>query len=494
MAPVVLGIGWRLVRYALDFPVWGDEAMLALNVLDRDPVGLLEPLRFKQVAPPLFLLAEKGAGTLLGYSALALRLLPLLASLLAVVAFGALARRLLDPLGAALATGVLAVSYFPVRHACEVKPYSLDLAVAVLLLLAASWLRSPRSRTAPTLLLLLVPLATGLSYPSVFVSGAVCVALLPAVVRSEDARGRGLWVAFALLLAGSFAAVQLVPGRAQAAEPYLRTYWAAAFPPADPVALAGWLVTTHVGPVLAHPWGGANAGSVVTTLLCAAGLVALARRRDRELLALVLGPFALTLLAAALRKYPYGGAPRLAQHLGPGVCLLAGAGLAGLVQRFARTQAGRRRAEAALAFGLCLFAVGGIVRDLRKPYKAIGDRAAAQLVTRLEREAPPPAVVVLAGGPAVPASVEYLFRVSRLDVRGVGPRTWTGPPPEAPRVVLVRFGRDAAPERTILDSMATRHPSFVAGEPERLFFRFGWSHDPPVAAILTTLDRRGGGG
>lgn len=490
-APVAFGIAWRLLRYGLDFPVWGDEAMLALNVLDGDPARFLEPLRYNQVAPFLFLLAEKAIGSLLGYSGQALRLLPLLAAILGVAAFGALARRLLDPLAAALATGALAVSYYPVRQACEVKPYSLDLAFsALLLLLAVAWRQAPRSRAAPLLLVLVVPVATGSSFPSVFVAGAVSLALIPSVVLRGDTVARALWGLFNLLLVTSFAAFQLLVGTTPEAGEYLRYYWAAAFPPADPLALAGWLVSTHLGPVLAHPWGGNNAGSFVTTLLSAAGLAALARRRDRALLVLLLGPFALTLVAAALRRYPYGGAPRLAQHLAPPVCLLLGAGLADLVLRLGRTEAARRRAAAALLSGLCLFASGGMLRDVLKPYKAAGDRAAAELVKRLQREAAPPSVVVLVGGERpVPASVEYLFRVSGLDVSGGPSRPWAGVPPGASRVVVVRFGVEGSDERRLLDELAASRPPFVAGPAERLFFRFGWSHDPPVAAILTVLRR-----
>jgi hypothetical protein len=29
------GVAWRLVRYGLGFPLWGDEAALMLNLVDR---------------------------------------------------------------------------------------------------------------------------------------------------------------------------------------------------------------------------------------------------------------------------------------------------------------------------------------------------------------------------------------------------------------------------------------------------------------------------
>ena len=55
LATVVIGLVWRLVRYSLAFPLWGDEAFLAVNFLTRDLAGLARPLEFDQIAPPGFL-------------------------------------------------------------------------------------------------------------------------------------------------------------------------------------------------------------------------------------------------------------------------------------------------------------------------------------------------------------------------------------------------------------------------------------------------------
>ena len=53
----------------------------------------------------------------------------------------------------------------------------------------------------------------------------------------------------------------------------------------------------------------------------------------RSLLLMLTAPFVLTLIAAALRLYPYGGSARVAQHLAPPICLLAGMGIASLLKR-----------------------------------------------------------------------------------------------------------------------------------------------------------------
>lgn len=120
---LALGTAWRLERYVLQMPLWGDEAALALNFFDRDFPGLLLPLANAQVSPILFLWLEKSFLLVLGPSELALRLLPLIAGLGGLWLFLLLARRVMEPLPAAIAGGILAVSFYAVRHAVEVKPY-----------------------------------------------------------------------------------------------------------------------------------------------------------------------------------------------------------------------------------------------------------------------------------------------------------------------------------------------------------------------------------
>ena len=76
LALVLSGLLWRVIRYALGFPIWGDEAFLAINLCERDLAGLARPLEYWQVAPWGFLAAEYGVTRLLGLSERALRLFP----------------------------------------------------------------------------------------------------------------------------------------------------------------------------------------------------------------------------------------------------------------------------------------------------------------------------------------------------------------------------------------------------------------------------------
>ena len=105
-----------------------------------------------------------------------------------------------------------------------------------------------------------------------------------------------------------------------------------------------WLLDMHTGTMMAYPVGDKHGGSVVTFLLVVAGAWALYRQDRKAILAMLLAPFALGLLAAVLGKYPYGGTARTMQYVAPSICLLMGLGMAELVALIPRDNT-RRRAD-----------------------------------------------------------------------------------------------------------------------------------------------------
>jgi hypothetical protein len=371
---VLVGVAGRLLRYFLRFPIWGDESFVAVNFLTRDYAGLTRQLEYGQVAPVLFLWSELAAFRLLGSSELALRLLPLLAGLASLALFWRLAWRSLRPPAAALAVGFLAVARWPVSMSTFVKPYSFDLFFSLALLVpAVEWLRAPGRLRWLLLLAAVAPLALLGSYPAAFVAGAVGLVLLPVAWRAGWA-ARLAFGLFGALAAAGLAGGYLV-GKSQLGPPtgwvdnYLRSYWAHGFPPAGAWPLLKWLAATHTGRMVAYPFGDGNGGSVLTFLLCVVGGVWQWRHGgDRRLLALWLTPFGLGIVAAFLGKYPYGACCRLSQHVAPAVCLLAGAGLAALLER---ARAGRAAAAPlCVACGaLAVCGLGGMAADAVRPYR-----------------------------------------------------------------------------------------------------------------------------
>jgi hypothetical protein len=178
----------RIIVYAANRSLWFDEAALALNLMERSTRELLSPLDFGQAAPFGFLIVEHALGSILGYSDYALRLFPLLAGLAALMLFVPLARRLLTPLGAVVAVALFAVAQGPVYYSSELKPYAVDVAATVCLLLIGAMLVEDDMRPRRRLVLATAGVTTILfSFAAVFVLASIAVAFLVTVIRRGGA-------------------------------------------------------------------------------------------------------------------------------------------------------------------------------------------------------------------------------------------------------------------------------------------------------------------
>ncbi len=129
MALLLLAIGLivRVERYALRFPIWGDEAFVTVNFLERDYLALTKQLECGQVIPVLFLWTELAIKRLLGTSEWSMRLMPFLFGCGSLWLMWFLARQTVSRLAAMLSVGILAVASWPIAMSCFVKPYSADL-------------------------------------------------------------------------------------------------------------------------------------------------------------------------------------------------------------------------------------------------------------------------------------------------------------------------------------------------------------------------------
>ena len=381
---VALGVVLRVGRSLMNYPLWWDEAFLAVNFIKRGYVDLLRPLDYGQVCPILFLWAERSIVTLLGFSEWSLRLVPLFCAAASVLLFRSFAGRVVRGIPWLLAVAVFAVSFHPIRHAADVKPYASDLLAAlVLLTLAVNWRRAPERTRWMWALASVAPVTIALSHPAVFVAGGVGLGLAPTVWKTRRFQVWMAYLAFGQGALGSFAALYLFFTRAQSAATLgpMQAQWGAAFPPRGSLlALGKWLATVHTGGMFAYPCGGERGASGLTLLLFLIGAGALWRRGRRTVVLLCLAPFALALLAAALRRYPYGGVAhgspaRVMQYLAPGICLLVGFG-ASVVLEWVSDLRRRRRL---LRWGLAALAFIGIVPlvvDAVHPFRAVHSRQA----------------------------------------------------------------------------------------------------------------------
>jgi hypothetical protein len=357
LALVLAGIGLRLGEYALNRSLWLDEAFLALNIKERGFDELFGALDFNQAAPAGYLLLAKSATLLFGDSEYALRSVALIASVASVPLFWMSARRIIAPWAAVLAIGLFALGGGLLLHAAEVKPYSSDVLVAVLLLLLAltRWPSGPLSLWRSIAAGLLAASLVWISYPAAFVvAGLGTILFVETILRHDRQTARNL-VVMAALAAGSFAVLSVtVLDTTVGVQSALMTGAPRFFLPFPPTSL-GDVGTLAKAPSLIFRGsiGLGTAGAVLFASLALLGTVSFALRREWRSLGILLSPLPFVVAASAAGAYPFGG--RFALFYVPFALLLVAEGawtlLATAHARLSRTSA--RRRLAVLVAALC---------------------------------------------------------------------------------------------------------------------------------------------
>lgn len=323
LAGVALGCLLRIVQYLLNRSLWMDEAYLSLNILHRSFAGLLRALDYHQGAPIGFLLLEKSAVRLWGGSEYVLRLFPLLAGIASVILFYKLAGKVLPAKAVPIAVGLFAISPALIYYSAEVKQYSSDAAIAILLYyLTIEGSKSEWKAGQTALAALVGTIAIWMSHSSVFVLVGIGATISIALMLRKD------WARFArvsfvgLCWLASLTVCYIVALRKLAGDGELLSYWNANFMPLPPRSVADfkWLVDSF------FEFFNTSAGlkfSGLAALVFILGSISMFRK-SAERLFLLLSPAVLTLLASGLHKYPFGG--RLTLFLVPPVLLLMAEG------------------------------------------------------------------------------------------------------------------------------------------------------------------------
>lgn len=335
------GVVLRLVAYGAGRSLWLDEAALASSIVARSYAGLLQPLDYDQVAPVGFLVLERLAVRALGPSEHALRLVPLLAGIAALFLFWQVAERCLAPGGVLLAVTLFSLSSHLIYFSSEAKPYSSDVAIALLLILAALGLRRRGAVTARTGVAfgLLGGAAVWFSQPSALVLGGLALGLA-AVYAAERSWTAARWLAVSCALWGvGFVPAYLQSLRYLSDPAYIDAFWRTGFLPLPPRSV-GDLRVLHAtfDRVFADPLGLSAADplgtpvrhvGLVPQLAAIVGIWRVLARRESAW-ALVLAPVAVALVASGLGLFPFGSAlpatGRVILFLVPSLLLLVAAG------------------------------------------------------------------------------------------------------------------------------------------------------------------------
>ena len=323
LAAVALGCLLRFVQYLLNRSLWMDEAYLALNIVHRSFAGLRQPLDYHQGAPIGFLMLQKSATLLWGGGEHALRLVPLLAGLASVILFYELASRTLPLKALPIATGLFAISPSLIYYSAEVKQYSMDAALALLLwCLTIEGSNSDWKTGRSTLAALVGAGAIWMSHASIFVLVGVGATIFIAVLLRKDWPRLARVSAVGLCWMASLAACYFLALRKLASDGELLSYWKNNFMPFPPRSMTDlkWFVDSF------FDFFGTSAGlkfSGLAALVFVVGCIAM-YRKSTERAFLLLSPALLALIASGFHKYPFGG--RLTLFLVPAVLLLMAEG------------------------------------------------------------------------------------------------------------------------------------------------------------------------
>lgn len=334
---VVAGIVLRLAQYLANRSLWVDEVYLAFNIADRSFGGLLRPLEYYQAAPVGFLMAVKAAFLALGNNEYALRLFPLLAGLASVPLFARAAKEFLGAKAAPIALGLFAILAPLVYFSSEVKQYSSDVAIAVLLyLVTLGVMRNGLSAARATLFGIAGGIAIWFSHPAVFLlAGAGTVLLWGYLAKKQWTNARLLSISFSIWGA-CFAALYYVSLRHLVSHQGLLPYWNDAFAPFPPGSVweVKWYVDAFLG-LFTDPTGLFFPGIGAFAFL--AGFIAIYSVK-REYALLLVSPIVFALAASMLHKYPFDG--RLMLFAVPALLLFVGAGAERIIEEAKRISPG----------------------------------------------------------------------------------------------------------------------------------------------------------
>jgi uncharacterized membrane protein len=292
----------RLRQYLTGRSLWVDEAMLALNIVERTFAGMFQPLDYDQGAPIGFLLVEKVANTILGKHELVLRMFPLLVGLVSLGLFYRLLKRTSSGVGLLLALALFVFNPRLIYYSSEVKQYIVDIGVTVGLLLIAApvFHASPRKKDFAWLALAGI-VALWFSHPALFVLAGIGLALLLLTLQRRDGASMRLVIITGVIWALNIAFLYLLILKDLSQNTYMKEYWQGAFLPIPPWSDPGWFAKAldeNIGIQFGIPYA-----VYVVLFLMLVGWVMLWFQQRGYAIAFA-GMVLATLVASALRLYP----------------------------------------------------------------------------------------------------------------------------------------------------------------------------------------------
>jgi hypothetical protein len=324
---IVIGAVFRLKHYFENRSFWLDEAYVAVQTANRSWHEILSfiPIFSDQPKAPLLVSCfGKAAVGFFGNHEYALRLLPILASLVSIILFYLLLKRYVSAKAQVVALGLFAFADPLSYYAAELKPYSSDVLVFLLLWFAYDLLNKHKYAFLPIVFILFAGIfSMWLSNPSLFIlPGLGLSAYYMNWKKKKDTNLFYLRLIFILwafnlvaiykLSFGDMLDSEYIVELARESKGFPQTY--------SLVDIFLWLKHVFVDTFREL------AGQLVPVfglILAIVGGCSLCRR-DKPFFLFIISPFCLCFLAALVSKYPFYA--RMVLFLSPLVFLLVAEG------------------------------------------------------------------------------------------------------------------------------------------------------------------------
>lgn len=303
---ISVGIALRLIQYSLNRSLWIDEAFLSLNIIERSlPELLFQPLAYNQAAPIGFLLLEKLAVQAFGNSEYVLRLVPVLSGIAALLLFYAMAKWFSRSLTITLALALFTISDRLIYFSSELKQYSSDVAIALLLFWVIIRFEAKITIFGSLSAGVLGAVAIWFSHPAVFV-----LVGLGGVLAIDNFTNRQWSKLSKIAIAGTYWIVSFVSFYFISLKPLtqnadLSSSWGGkgTFMPFPPLSISDfrWFIDTFFE-VFKNPLGFYLVGVAAFAFII--GLTTGLIEKGKKVL-LLISPILVTLIASGLQKYPF---------------------------------------------------------------------------------------------------------------------------------------------------------------------------------------------
>jgi hypothetical protein len=299
---LLLGFLLRLRQYLTGRSLWSDEAMLALNIINRNVIGLFKPLDYDQGAPIGFLFVEKLLSTLFGRNEYSLRFFPLVVGIAAMWLFYILLKRTNLTAGLFAALALFILNPRLIYYSSEVKQYIVDVAITILLLLLVFRLFESQPQTRGFMQLAIAGfIALWFSHPALFVLAGIGLALLVVYVQRRDYVSLRYIFGMGLLWLITIGLLYLLILKDLQHNAFVYEYWQGAFLPLPPWAHRDWFskaIHENIGIQFGIPYA-----PYLVFILMLLGWIFLWRRNQSQAITLGL-IFIITLAASAFQLYP----------------------------------------------------------------------------------------------------------------------------------------------------------------------------------------------